>query len=98
MALARLLMGSYPLLILDEPTAAMDEESTLAAEDLLRRRCAEENSAVLLITHSLSQVRRAADRLLFRADGRLVEEGCADRLMTAPESAELQRFLQFYRI
>ncbi len=98
MALARLLMGSYPLLILDEPTAAMDEESTLAAEDLLRRRCAEENSAVLLITHSLSQVRRAADRLLFLADGRLVEEGCADRLMTAPESAELQRFLQFYRI
>ena len=97
MALARLLMGSYPLLILDEPTAAMDEESTLAAEALLRRRCEEEGSAILLITHSLSQVRRCADRLIFLREGRTVEQGSAEALLHAPETEELRRFLEFYR-
>ena len=97
MALARLLMGSFPLLILDEPTAAMDEESTLAAETLLRRRCAEEDSAILLITHSLSQAHRIADSMLFLRNGRLIEQGSADRLLSAPESGELKRFLDFCR-
>ena len=50
MALARLLMADYDVLILDEPTAAMDMESTLAAEQLITGACAETGCAVLLIT------------------------------------------------
>ena len=97
MALARLLMGEHPLLILDEPTAAMDEESALAAEALLRQRSAEKQSALLLVTHSLSQVRRTADRVIFLRNGRLVEQGSAADMLTAPQTEELKRFLDFYR-
>lgn len=96
LALARLLMGDFPLLILDEPTAAMDEESTLAAEALLRRRCEADGSAILLVTHSLSQARRIADHVLFFKNGQLVEEGRAAEVLHAPETEELKRFLAFY--
>ena len=96
LALARLLMGDHKLLILDEPTAAMDEESTLAAEALLLRRCREEQSAILLITHSLSQARRISDKALFFKDGALLEQGAAAETLHTPKTEELRRFLAFY--
>ena len=96
MALARLLMGRYALLILDEPCAAMDMELTLAAEELMRRRCAEEECAVLLVTHSLQQARRVSQRTLFLQNGRLIEQGRSEVLLTEPRTPELRRFLDFY--
>ena len=60
MALARLLMRDYELLILDEPTAAMDVESALAAEALLSDYCRDTGAGILLVTHSLQQARRIA--------------------------------------
>ena len=96
MALARLLMGHRDLLIMDEPCAAMDMESTIAAEDILRRRCAEEGCAVLLITHSLQQARRCAQNVLFLQKGRLVEQGRSEEILTNPKTPELGRFLEFY--
>ena len=96
MALARLLMGDYDLLILDEPTAAMDMESTLAAERLIREYCTETGCAVLLITHSVRQARRIADKVLFFRGGKLAESGPAAQVLTAPSCIETQRFLEFY--
>ena len=96
MALARILMKRYELLILDEPTAAMDMESTLAAEACIRTYCAETGCAVLLITHSLQQARRIADRVLFLSRGRLAEAGKTEDVLTAPEKEETRRFLEFY--
>ncbi len=95
MALCRILMGSYGLLILDEPTAALDMESTLAAEELIRRRCRETGCAVLLITHSIQQARRLSARMLLLHRGELVEQGETERLLRAPEREETRRFLQF---
>lgn len=96
MALARLLMGRYDLLLLDEPCAAMDMESTLASERLLRDYCSETGCAVLLITHSVSQARRIADRVLFLSGGTVAEQGPAETLLSAPREAETRRFLEFY--
>lgn len=96
MALARLLMGSYELLILDEPTAAMDMESTLAAEKLLKELCKESGCAMILITHSIQQARRIADRALFLHKGRLVEQGAAKTVLFSPGEPETRRFLDFY--
>ena len=61
MCLARVLMGDYDLLVLDEPTAAMDVAGTLEAEGLIREYAADRQCPVILITHSLSQARRLAD-------------------------------------
>ena len=96
MALARLLMADYDVLILDEPTAAMDMESTLAAETLLREACEETRCAALLITHSLAQAERVADRVLYLHRGRLIEQGDAKTVLTNPKEPETKAFLEFY--
>jgi ABC-type multidrug transport system ATPase subunit len=98
MALARLLMGRYELLILDEPTAALDMESTLAVEELLRRYTRETGCALLLITHSLQQARRLASQVLFLQGGVLIEAGPAGRVLNAPREEATRRFLDFYGI
>lgn len=96
MALARLLMRPYPLLILDEPCAAMDIRGSLLAEDLVQNYRRETGCTVLWITHSLSQARRLAEQVLFLSDGRVAESGPAEKLLTRPDSPELRQFLDFY--
>lgn len=98
MALARLLMRSYDLLILDEPTAAMDIHGTLLAETLVQDYRRETGCPVLWITHSLTQARRMADQVLFLCDGRVAETGPADKLLSQPDTAELRQFLEFYTL
>ena len=98
MALCRILMGSYDLLILDEPTAAMDMESTLAAEQLIRRTCGGQGCTILLITHSIQQARRIADRVIVLHQGKLVEQGKCLQVLNAPEQEQTRRFLEFYGV
>lgn len=96
MALARLMMKDFDLLLLDEPTAAMDMESSLLAESLMADYCRRTGCAMVLITHSLQQAERMADELLFFHEGRLMERGEKERLLSAPVRPELRRFLDFY--
>ena len=96
MALCRILMKRYELLILDEPTAAMDMESTLAAEGLIRRYCTETGCGVLLITHSISQARRIADRVIVLHQGRLIEQGESVQVLSTPKQEKTKSFLEFY--
>ena len=87
MALARLLMRDYELLVLDEPSSAMDIESTLLAERLIRDYRDRTGCAVLIVTHSINQAERIADEVLFLSEGRLIEH---------PESEITRRFIEFY--
>ena len=96
MALCRLLMGRYDLLILDEPTAAMDMESTLSAEKMICKHVKEQGCSVLLITHSLQQARRMAEHVLFLYQGKLVEQGSADHVLRNPQQIVTKQFLNFY--
>lgn len=98
MALARSLLGSYDLLILDEPTAAMDMASTLAAEKLIANYAKDTGCAVLLITHSLQQARRIADEVLYLEAGKLIEQGKAETLLNNPKEEKTRQFLEFYGI
>ncbi len=98
MALARSLLGSYDLLILDEPTAAMDMASTLAAEKLIESYAKDTGCAVLLITHSLQQARRIADEVLYLESGKLIEQGSAETLLNTPKEEKTRQFLEFYGI
>ena len=98
MALARMAMKPYDLVILDEPTAAMDVESTLLAEEMMQRMVAESGCTMLLVTHSLQQARRVAGEALYLQKGQLVEAGPAGKLLYTPEEEDTRRFLQFYGI
>ena len=96
MALARILMGRYDLLILDEPTASMDMESTLAAEKLIKEYSKVTSCTVILITHSIQQARRIADDVLFLHDGKVRESGPTEKVLFDPAEEETKRFLEFY--
>ena len=96
MSLARLLMKEYELLVLDEPTAAMDIESTLAAEKLIRAYREETGCAVLIITHSVSQAERIADEVIFLSAGELIERGSPAKLIHSPENEKTKQFIDFY--
>ena len=93
MALARVLAGTWTHLVLDEPTAALDIPSTLAAERLMRNYCTEKNAGIVVVTHSVSQARRLADHAIFMDGGRIVEEGPAADILSHPQTPELSEFL-----
>lgn len=95
MALARILAGSYDLVILDEPTASMDMRSTILAENCIREYAAHGGS-VLLITHSLAQARRIAGRILLLSSGELVEDGPVSTVLEHPSDPRAAEFLEFY--
>jgi ABC-type multidrug transport system ATPase subunit len=98
MALARLMMRQYTLTILDEPTAAMDMETTLLSEKLILEYVRESGCALILVTHSLQQARRLAHEVLYFHKGQLLEQGDAAAVLNAPQKEETQKFLEFYGV
>lgn len=98
MALARLMMKHYELVILDEPTAAMDMETTLLSEALIQRYVQGSNCALILVTHSLQQARRIADSVWYFHKGRLLEAGDKTAVLDSPKQPETRQFLDFYGI
>jgi ABC-type multidrug transport system fused ATPase/permease subunit len=76
--IARAIIRNSPILILDEPTAALDTESEKLVMDALRRLM--QKRTVITIAHRLSTI-RDADKILVLKDGVLAEEGSHDELM-----------------
>ena len=96
MSLARVLMQPCSLLILDEPTSAMDMESAIIAEQLIRDYLKETGCSVFFVTHDLSQAKRMASDALFFFHGELLEAGPAEKILYHPERSETARFLEYY--
>ena len=96
MAMARLMMSAYQMVILDEPTAAMDMETTAAAERLIQEYTQRTGCTMLLVTHSLQQARRIADEVLFFHKGTLKEAGPKEQVLLTPRQPETRQFLDFY--
>ena len=98
MALVRLMMRPYDLVLLDEPTAAMDMETTLLSEKLIVEYVRETGCALILVTHSLQQARRLADEVWYFHKGKLLETGPKDQVLSNPEKGETKQFLEFYGV
>ena len=98
MALARLMMKRYDVTILDEPTAAMDMETTLLSEKLITQYVRETGCAIVLVTHSLQQARRIADEVWYFHKGKLLESGGKEQVLYDPIRAETRQFLEFYGV
>ena len=98
MALARLMMGTYDLVILDEPTAAMDMETTLLSEQLIAKYVQQTGCAMILVTHSLQQAKRIADEVWYFHKGTLLEAGPTGQLLEQPAREQTRKFLDFYGV
>jgi ATP-binding cassette subfamily B protein len=80
LAMARILARDPRILILDEATSSIDTETEMLIEKALEATLA--NRTSVIIAHRLSTIRRA-DRIMVMEDGRIIEEGDHDQLMTA---------------
>ena len=98
MALARIMMGKYDLVILDEPTAAMDMETTILSENLIAEYVKQTGCSLILVTHSLQQARRIAQEVLYFHKGKLLEHGPKEQVLDHPSQEETRKFLEFYGI
>ena len=96
MALGRILAKDFDLLILDEMSAAMDIESTLTSEELVKNYCERTGATILLVTHELKQARRISDYIMFFDSGEINAFGPTEEVLTNPKSERLKEFIRFY--
>ncbi|XOF33130.1 MAG: ABC transporter ATP-binding protein [Candidatus Electrothrix sp. YB6] len=93
-AIARAVILKPELLILDEPTSALDTTIQAQIIALLRRLQQRHNMTYIFITHDLRVLRSLADELVVMRQGKIVEQGRADRIFTRPEQAYTKQLLQ----
>jgi glutamate transport system ATP-binding protein len=91
-AIARALAMEPKLMLFDEPTSALDPEMINEVLDVMTS-LAREGMTMVVVTHEMGFARRAADRVIFMADGRLVEEATPEEFFSAPKSERAQDFL-----
>ncbi len=85
-AIARALVFRPEVLILDEPTAALDVEATAQVSAVLRERLAGAGITTLLVSHDIAEVLSLASRMIVMGEGRIVEEGEPARVLASPVS------------
>jgi glutamate transport system ATP-binding protein len=91
-AIARALAMEPKLMLFDEPTSALDPEMINEVLDVMIA-LARDGMTMVVVTHEMGFARRAADRVIFMADGRLVEQAAPDEFFSAPESERAKDFL-----
>jgi glutamate transport system ATP-binding protein len=91
-AIARSLAMSPKLILLDEPTSALDPEMITEVLDAMVE-LASEGMTMIVVSHEMGFARKAANRVLFMADGEIVEEATPDVFFDNPQSARAKEFL-----
>ena len=85
-AIARALVFRPEVLILDEPTAALDVEATAQVSSVLRQRLTGAGITTLLVSHDIAEVLALASHMIVMGDGPVVEEGEPARVLASPSS------------
>jgi glutamate transport system ATP-binding protein len=91
-AIARSLAMDPKVMLFDEPTSALDPEMINEVLDVMIQ-LAKSGMTMVVVTHEMGFARRAANRVVFMADGQIVEEAPPDRFFTAPTSERAKDFL-----
>jgi len=91
-AIARALAMQPQIMFFDEPTSALDPEMIGEVLDAMRAM-AEEGMTMMIVSHEMGFIREAADRILFLADGLIVEEGTPDQIFGDSQHPRTIEFL-----
>ncbi|OZE94639.1 amino acid ABC transporter ATP-binding protein [Rhodococcus sp. 14-2470-1b] len=91
-AIARSLAMNPKVMLFDEPTSALDPEMVNEVLDVMTS-LAKEGMTMLVVTHEMGFARKAGDRVIFMADGAVVEDTDPETFFTAPESDRAKDFL-----
>ncbi|MFC3962020.1 amino acid ABC transporter ATP-binding protein [Nocardia jiangsuensis] len=91
-AIARALAMNPKVMLFDEPTSALDPEMVNEVLEVMVA-LAKEGMTMVVVTHEMGFARRAGDRVLFMADGQVVEDAEPEAFFTAPKSDRAKDFL-----
>jgi glutamate transport system ATP-binding protein len=91
-AIARVLAMEPKVMLFDEPTSALDPEMIKEVLDVMLELAAE-GTTMIVVSHEMGFARRAARRVVFMDEGRIVEVAPPERFFAAPESPRAQDFL-----
>ena len=91
-AIVRALAMEPDVMLFDEPTSALDPEMVGEVLDVMKG-LAQEGMTMVVVTHEMGFAREVGNRVLFMADGLLLEEGSPDQIFNHPQNPRLQDFL-----
>lgn len=91
-AIARALCMAPQIMLFDEPTSALDPEMISEVLDVMVS-LAEDGMTMVCVTHEMGFARRVADRVIFMADGQIIEEGPPDQFFDNPQNERTKAFL-----
>ncbi|WP_085830050.1 amino acid ABC transporter ATP-binding protein [Collinsella vaginalis] len=95
-AIARSLAMHPKAMLFDEPTSALDPEMINEVLDVMVR-LAGQGMTMIVVTHEMSFARRVADRVVFMADGQILEEGAPEEFFENPKTERAREFLDSIR-
>ena len=91
-AIVRALCMEPDVMLFDEPTSALDPEMVGEVLEVMKM-LAKKGMTMVVVTHEMGFAREVGSRVLFMADGKIMEEGTPNEIFTAPKCARLQDFL-----
>jgi ABC-type polar amino acid transport system ATPase subunit len=91
-AIVRALMMEPEVMLFDEPTSALDPEMVGEVLEVMKE-LAHDGMTMVVVTHEMGFAREVGSRVLFMADGKLVEQGTPEQIFEYPQNPRLQDFL-----
>jgi len=94
---AMALCGKPDLMVLDEPTTALDVTTQIEVLKAFKKVIREQNSAAIYVTHDLAVVAQIADHIVVLYSGEVMEQGSADQIINNPQHAYTKRLMEAVR-
>lgn len=91
-AIARALCAQTKIILFDEPTSALDPETIQEVLDVMIK-LAKENITMVVVTHEMGFAREVADRIVFMADGQIIEDNTPEAFFNETQNPRVQQFL-----
>ena len=93
-AIARALAMEPEIMLFDEATSALDPELVGEVLEVMKNLAKKHNITMIVVTHEMGFAREVADRVVFMADGVIVEQGSAKEIINNPQHDRTKKFLK----